>query len=97
MESGLSVTPTINSGDMAAIMMVAIPALEKRTAKLKNKKAGIRELREKIAQLEPAENGDRGTNVQASAFREYRRSVGNFGSKVQVPTAVACGLRGKFG
>jgi ABC-type transport system involved in cytochrome bd biosynthesis fused ATPase/permease subunit len=51
MESGLSVTPTINSGDMAAIMMVAIQALEKRTAELKNKKAGIRELREEIAQL----------------------------------------------
>jgi hypothetical protein len=48
---GIIGTPTINSGDMAAIMMVAIQALEKRTAELKNKKAGIRELREKIAQL----------------------------------------------
>jgi hypothetical protein len=48
---GIIGTPTINSGDMAAIMMVAIQALEKRTVELKNKKAGLRELREKIAQL----------------------------------------------
>jgi hypothetical protein len=32
---------TINSGDMAGILMIAVQALEKRTAKLKQRKRGL--------------------------------------------------------
>jgi endosialidase-like protein/collagen triple helix repeat protein len=52
-EIGTVGTPTtINIGDMAGIMMIAIQALEKRTAELKEQQADIRKLREKVAQLE---------------------------------------------
>ena len=74
-------------------MMVAIQALDKRTAELKDEEAGIMELREKVVQLNRliTEAMRRGANVQASAFREYSRSVGSFRTKVQVATAAACG------
>jgi hypothetical protein len=43
---------TINSGDMAGILMIAVQALEKRTAELKQKEAQIAELTAKQASFE---------------------------------------------
>jgi hypothetical protein len=51
-------TPTtINVGDMAGIMMIAIQALEKRTAELKEQEAEIRKLQQKLAQLDGLRTG----------------------------------------
>jgi len=68
-------TPTaINSGDMLGIMMIAIQALEKRAAELKEKDAEIKELREKVTQLdglgkETAELRARQAHVETIAAR----------------------------
>ena len=43
---------TINSGDMAGILMVAVQALEKRTAELKQKEARIAVLESRLEALE---------------------------------------------
>ena len=43
---------TINSGDMAGILMIAVQALEKRTAELKEKEAQIAVLESKVEDLE---------------------------------------------
>jgi hypothetical protein len=43
---------TINSGDMAGILMIAVQALEKRTAELKQKEAQIAVLESKVEDLE---------------------------------------------
>ncbi len=43
---------TINSGDMAGILMVAVQALEKRTAELKQKEAQIAALAARLEALE---------------------------------------------
>jgi hypothetical protein len=43
---------TINSGDMAGILMIAVQALEKRTAELKEKEAQIAELAARLEALE---------------------------------------------
>ena len=43
---------TINSGDMAGILMIAVQALEKRTAELKQKEAQIAELAARLETLE---------------------------------------------
>ena len=43
---------TINSGDMAGILMIAVQALEKRTAELKETKAQIAELAARLEKLE---------------------------------------------
>ena len=43
---------TINSGDMAGILMIAVQALEKRTAELKQKEAQIAVLASKVEELE---------------------------------------------
>ena len=43
---------TINSGDLAGILMVAVQALEKRTAELKQKEAQIAVLESKLKQKE---------------------------------------------
>ena len=42
---------TINSGDMAGILMIAVQALEKRTAELKQKEAQIAVLESKVEEL----------------------------------------------
>jgi hypothetical protein len=42
---------TINSGDMAGILMIAVQALEKRTAELKLKEAQIAGLESKVEDL----------------------------------------------
>jgi hypothetical protein len=42
---------TINSGDMAGILMIAVQALEKRTAELKHKEAQIAVLESKVEDL----------------------------------------------
>ena len=42
---------TINSGDMAGILMIAVQALEKRTAELKQKQAQIAVLESKVEEL----------------------------------------------
>ena len=42
---------TINSGDMTGILMVAVQALEKRTAELKQKQAQIAVLESKVEEL----------------------------------------------
>ena len=43
---------TINSGDMAGILMIAVQALEKRTAELNQKEAQIAVLASKVEELE---------------------------------------------
>ena len=43
---------TINSGDMAGILMIAVQALEKRTAELKEKEAHIADLESRLEALE---------------------------------------------
>jgi hypothetical protein len=43
---------TINSGDMAGILMIAVPALEKRTAELRQKEARIAVLESRLEALE---------------------------------------------
>ena len=43
---------TINSGDMAGILMIAVQALEKRTAELKQKEAQMAVLASKVEELE---------------------------------------------
>jgi hypothetical protein len=42
---------TINSGDIARILMIAVQALEKRTAELKQKEAQIAVLESKVEEL----------------------------------------------
>ena len=42
---------TINSGDMAGILMIAVQALEKRTAELKQKEAQIAVLQAQVEDL----------------------------------------------
>jgi hypothetical protein len=42
---------TINSGDMAGILMIAVQALEKRTAELKQKQAQLAALESKVEEL----------------------------------------------
>ena len=43
---------TINSGDMAGILMIAVQALEKRTAELKQKEAQIAAMAARLEALE---------------------------------------------
>ena len=47
---------TINSGDMAGILMIAVQALEKRTAELKQKEAQIAALESRLEALELRNN-----------------------------------------
>ena len=47
---------TINSGDLAGILMVAVQALEKRTAELKQKEAQLAVLESRLEALELREN-----------------------------------------
>ena len=47
---------TINSGDLAGILMVAVQALEKRTAELKQKEAQIAVLAARLEALELRQN-----------------------------------------
>jgi len=47
---------TINSGDMAGILMIAVQALEKRTAELKQKEARIAVLESRLEALELRNN-----------------------------------------
>ena len=42
---------TINSGDLAGILMIAVQALEKRTAELKHKEAQMAMLESKVEEL----------------------------------------------
>ena len=54
---------TINSGDIAGILMIAVQALEKRTAELKQKEAQIAELAAQLEVLELRHN----QNIQLTA------------------------------
>ena len=47
---------TINSGDLAGILMIAVQALEKRTAELKQKEAEIAALAARLDALEFRQN-----------------------------------------
>ena len=47
---------TINSGDMAGILMVAVQALEKRTAELRQREARIAVLESRLEALELRQN-----------------------------------------
>jgi hypothetical protein len=47
---------TINSGDMAGILMIAVQALEKRTVELKQKEARIADLESRLDALELRNN-----------------------------------------
>jgi hypothetical protein len=47
---------TINSGDLAGILMIAVQALEKRTAELKHTKAELAAMAERLEALELRQN-----------------------------------------
>ena len=47
---------TINSGDMAGILMIAVQALERRTAELKQKEAQLAAMGERLEALELRNN-----------------------------------------
>jgi Chaperone of endosialidase len=47
---------TINSGDLAGILMIAVQALEKRTAELKQKEAQVAVLESKVEELNAKQN-----------------------------------------
>ena len=47
---------TINSGDMAGILMIAVQALERRTAELKHTKAQLAAMAERLEALELRNN-----------------------------------------
>ena len=47
---------TINSGDLAGILMIAVQTLEKRTAELKHTKAQLAELKSRLEALELRNN-----------------------------------------
>jgi uncharacterized protein YhaN len=47
---------TINSGDLAGILMIAVQALEKRTAELKQTKAQLAAMAERLEALELRNN-----------------------------------------
>jgi len=47
---------TINSGDMAGILVIAVQALEKRTAELKHTKAQLAAMAERLEALELRNN-----------------------------------------
>lgn len=49
---GSEAETTINSGDIAGILMIAVQALEKRTAELKHKDAQLAELAARLEALE---------------------------------------------
>ena len=57
---------TINSGDMAGILMIAVQALEKRTAELKQKEAQIAELVARLESLELRQN--QSTQIAAEKY-----------------------------
>lgn len=76
-------------------MMVAIQAGET-DAELNEKDAEIRELRQKVADWNVLERR-RPSNVQESAFCDYSRPVGSFGTQAQPSSAGACVLRGRTG
>ena len=54
---------TINSGDLAGILMIAVQALEKRTAELKQKEAQMAVLESRLEALELRQN----PSIQLSA------------------------------
>ena len=54
---------TINSGDLAGILMIAVQALEKRTAELKQKEAQLAVLESRLEALELRQN----LSIQLSA------------------------------
>jgi uncharacterized protein YhaN len=56
---------TINSGDMAGILMIAVQALEKHTAELEQKEAQIAVLESRLEALELRQN----QSIQLSAER----------------------------
>jgi hypothetical protein len=47
---------TINSGDIAGILMIAVQALEKRTAELKEKEAQVATLASQVEELKAKQN-----------------------------------------
>ena len=57
---------TINSGDMAGILMIAVQALEKRTAELKHKEARIAVLESRLEALELRNNHSIQTTAEKS-------------------------------
>ena len=60
---------TINSGDLAGILMIAVQALEKRTAELKQKEAQIAVLESRLEALELRQN----PSIQLSSREKPRR------------------------
>ena len=80
---------TINSGDMAGILMIAVQALEKRTAELKQKEAEITVLESKVKELEAKETYFETlaarlealelqiTPIQITAEKNFRDKMGN--------------------
>ena len=54
---------TINSGDLAGILMIAVQALEKRTAELKQKEAQLAVLESKVEEL----------RAKHATLRQWRR------------------------
>src|SRR5262249_4486341 len=68
---------TINSGDMAGILMIAVQALEKRTAELKQTKAELAALAARVEALEVRQNESTQKTAQKSdnSFTEDSREV----------------------
>jgi hypothetical protein len=64
---------TINSGDLAGILMIAVQALEKRTAELKHKEARIAVLELRLEALELRQN----RSMQITAEKGVSMHVGS--------------------
>ena len=62
---------TINSGDLAGILMIAVKALEKRTAELKQKEAQLAVLESRLEALELRQN----PSIQITAGRSLGDKV----------------------
>ena len=63
---------TINSGDLAGILMIAVQALEKRTAELKQKEAQIAVLAARLEALELRQK----QSIQLTAEKSLRNEMG---------------------
>jgi hypothetical protein len=81
---------TINSGDMAGILMIAVQALEKRTVELKQKQAQIAVLESRLEALELRNNH----SIQITAGERhlicYYRGVAKIGGTAESATPVEC-------
>ena len=80
---------TINSGDMAGILMIAVQALEKRTAELKQKEAQIAVLESKVEELKAkhAYFETVAARLEALELRQHQSDADNRGEVVTIQPA----------